>query len=63
MERAAVAAEAWPSIESGSVKEESDGGGWQLFFRILEKLGVGEKFSCPVVPCAGARSLPLSPKE
>ena len=37
MERAAVA-EAWPSIESGSVKE-NDGGGWQLFFRILEKLG------------------------
>ena len=30
--------EAWPSIESGGVKE-NDGGGWQLFFRILETLG------------------------
>ena len=30
--------EAWPSIESGSAKED-DGGGWQVFFRILEKLG------------------------
>ena len=35
--------DAWPSIESGGVKE-NDGGGLQPFFRILEKLG--EKFPC-----------------
>ena len=40
--------EAWPCNESGSVKE-NDGGGWQLFFRILEKSG---EVLLPVVPCA-----------
>ena len=29
--------EAWPSLESGGVKQ-NDGGGWQHFFRILEEL-------------------------
>ena len=50
--------EAWPSIDSGSVKE-NDGGGWQLFFRILEK----EKFSCPSCRARSSRSLPLSLQE
>ena len=57
--------EAWPSIEYGSVKE-NDGGGWQLFFRILEKLGEeggGEKFSRPSCSARIARSLPLYPQE
>ena len=39
--------EAWPSLDSGGVKEK-DGGGWQLFFRILEKLA--ERIFLPV-PC------------
>ena len=55
--------EAWPSIESRSVKE-NDGGGWQLFFNILEELGVREeKFSCPSCRARNVRILPLSPQE
>ena len=52
--------EAWPSFESAGVKE-NDGGGWQLFFMILEKLG--EKISCPSCRARSARSLPLSLQE
>ena len=49
--------EAWPRIESGGAKE-NDGGGWQLFFRSLEKLG--EKLSCPSCRVRAARAAFLS---
>ena len=52
--------EAWPSIDSRSVKEKR-GGGWQLFFRILEKLR--ERSSLARRAVRAARSLPLSPEE
>ena len=49
--------EAWPSIESGSVKE-NDGGGWQHFFSFLEKLGERSSLARRAVRAARAASMP-----